>query len=342
MMNWHDGTYTPRGICSFGITESIIAGGAWLGAELGLFGAGAAEAGGAALLGGEAALGAGEAGLFGAGLGEVAGAGLGGAEAGLFGAEAGADLFGFGGSLGGAAEGGGDLAALASGGGGGGASSGAATSFELGGAASEASTGLGELSKTAAGEVGQVAGGSTSVFDKLMSGISNNPLQAAGVGIAGAGLGYNMLQGSKDSAERKALGGNAQALGAQGQQLMSYLQEGKLPPGLQAQVEKDSAAARARIIQNHAQNGMPTDPSQNSALAQELNNVDQQAMIKTAQIGERLLASGITEIGMSNDLYAKLIGLDRQQSQSTGLAISNFAAALGGRPPQGQQQRQAA
>lgn len=305
---------------------------------LGLWGA--AE-GGAAALGAEAG-----AGLFGAaetgagalGIGEAAGAGLGAAEAGstALGLGEAAGLFGGGAE---AATEGASLASLAGGGGIDAAGSTAATSFDVAGATSGASTGLDALSKSASG-VAPAAGGDASTFGKLISGISNNPLQAAGVGIAGAGLGYNMLQGSKDSAERKALGTNAKMLGTQGKELMSYLQSGTLPPGLQMLMDKETAASRARVIQNAAQNGMPTDPSQNSALAQELNNIDQQAMIKTAQLGQQLLTQGITEVGMADDLYAKLIGIDKAQAQSTGLAISNFAAALGGRP-QMQQQRAA-
>lgn len=335
---------SPRSMMlDFGIGETIAALGGGLGS---LFGGGAAAETGAALgagalestaaLGGEAALGTGlgEAALGGLGVGEAALSGLGAAEAGGSAATIGAgssvaDLAGVTGA------GTGGLAPIA-----GGASPAAGGgAFEVAGlsgagspAASAGGSSLAQLTGTAA----PAAGGSESTFGGLLgkagSAITANPLQSAGIGLAGAGLGFNILNGSKDSAERKALGTSAAGLNAQGQTLMQFLQSGNLPPGLQMQVQKASDAAKARIVQNHAQNGMPTDPSQNSALAQELNNVDQQAMIETAKIGQQLLTTGINETGLADDLFAKLIGIDKAQAQSTGLAISNFAAALGGRP----------
>lgn len=179
----------------------------------------------------------------------------------------------------------------------------------------------------------QAAGANTSgsFFDKLVSGatssITKNPI---GTAVAGGGLLYNMLTGSKTSAEMKALGGQAGQLGAQGQQLMSYLQSGTLPPGLQQGITNATNAMRARIIANHAKNGMSTDPSQNSALAQELNNVDLQAQALIAQQGEQLMQLGLNETQLSTQLYTTLEKLNRDQSASMGRAIATFASALGG------------
>lgn len=334
----------------FGIGETIAALGGGLGS---LFGGGAAAETGAALgagalestaaLGSEAALGAGFGGaeaLGGLGIADAALGGLGAAEGGTaatIGAGSSvADLAGVTGA------GTGGLAPIA----GGAAPTAAGGAFDvagLSGAGATPATAGGSSLAQLTGTAAPAAGGSESTFGSLLgkagSAITANPLQSAGIGIAGAGLGMNILNGSKDSAERKALGTSAAGLNAQGQTLMQYLQSGTLPPGLQMQVQKASDAAKARIVQNHAQNGMPTDPSQNSALAQELNNVEQQAMIETAKIGQQLLTTGINETGLADDLFAKLIGIDKAQAQSTGLAISNFAAALGGRPATQQQVR---
>lgn len=159
--------------------------------------------------------------------------------------------------------------------------------------------------------------------------VMKNPI---GVGLAGAGLGYNLLQGQKVSPEMQAMQGNAAALNAQGQQLMSYLQNGTLPPGLQTAVDNATHAMKARIIANHAKNGLSTNPAQNSALAQELNQVDLNAVALIAQQGQQLLTTGMNATNISSQLYGMLENLNRQQSQRTGQAIANFAAALSGGP----------
>ncbi len=183
------------------------------------------------------------------------------------------------------------------------------------------------------------------LWDKLVTGATNqvmkNPL---GIGMAGLGLAKSVLGGKQDSAELAALrgqagqlGGQAAALNAQGQQLAAYLQSGTLPPGLQASVTAAADAYKARIIQNHAKNGMPTDPTQNSALAQELAQADLNAVMMTAQLGQKLLESGTQFLnlgmqtsGLSDKIYESLVRLDREQSANTGRAIANFASALSG------------
>ena len=182
-------------------------------------------------------------------------------------------------------------------------------------------------------------------WDKLVSGatssLTKNPL---GIASAAFGLGKNILGGSKGSPELDALrnqagalGGQAGQLNAQGQQLASYLQSGTLPPGLQTSVDQAAKAYKARIIQNHAKNGMSTDPRQNSALSAELAQADINAVMMTAKIGQDLLASGTQFLnmgmqaqGLSSKIYEGLIRLDREQSKATGVAIANFASALSG------------
>jgi hypothetical protein len=172
-----------------------------------------------------------------------------------------------------------------------------------------------------------------SFWDQLVGGakssLTRNPLGIA----AGAGmLGYNMLQGSRTSANVKNISAQASQLGAQGQQLMQYLQSGTLPPGLQAGINNAKAAMTARIMANHAHNGMSTNPAENSALAAELNNLDMQVFAAVAAQGEKLLTMGIDESKISADLYTTLERLQRDQSASMGRAIATFAAALGGNP----------
>lgn len=167
-------------------------------------------------------------------------------------------------------------------------------------------------------------GGDKSILDSL--GIKS-PLGAA---IGAAGLGYSVLQGQKAPAYSAQLQQQASQLNAQGQQLLSYLQSGTLPEGLKASLTQATSAAKAKVISNFAAQGLNTDPSQNSALAQELAAIDQQALISTAQIGQQLMTSGIAESGLSSDLYKTLANIDQTQTANIGKAISNFAASMSG------------
>lgn len=154
-----------------------------------------------------------------------------------------------------------------------------------------------------------------------------NPLGAA---IGAAGLGYQALQGQKPPAFTPQMKAQADQLSAQGQQLMSYLQSGNLPPGLKAGLDQATASAKAKIISNFASQGLNTDPRYNSALADQLAQVDQQALISTAQVGQQLLSTGVTETGLSSDLYKTLAQIDATQTANIGKAIANFAQAISG------------
>ena len=122
----------------------------------------------------------------------------------------------------------------------------------------------------------------------------------------------------------------AASLNSQGQQLLSYLQSGTLPAGLQASLTQATSAAKTKIISNFAAQGLNTDPTQNSALASELAQVDQQALISTAQIGQQLMTTGLQETEMSSSLYTTLANIDQTQTANIGKAIANFASSLSG------------
>lgn len=178
---------------------------------------------------------------------------------------------------------------------------------------------------TAAAAAGKTApSGISSVLSSL--GIKN-PLGAA---VAAGGLGYSVLQGQQPSPYAAELEAQAKSLNSQGQQLLSYLSSGNLPSGLKASLTQATNAAKSKIISNYAAQGLPTDPTKNSALAATLAAVDQQALFSTAQIGQQLLQSGISETGLSSDLYKTLAQIDQTQTASIGRAIANFAAAMAG------------
>ena len=200
-------------------------------------------------------------------------------------------------------------------------------SFEAGlAAASGSAEGLGgaaDLASKAAGGGDFLTGLIGGAKDSLMK----NPLGAA----AGAlGLGSAFMSGNGQSPQQQKLQEMADRLGPQGLALQQYLTNGTLPPGLQAKLDQATQAAKARIISNHAKNGMSTDPSMNSALAQELNGVDTNAVAAMAQSQIQMMQVGLQETGLSTQLYEMLMKMDRQDNSDLMSAIANFAAAMGG------------
>lgn len=181
----------------------------------------------------------------------------------------------------------------------------------------------------ATGGAGAAPGAGPGFMEKLGTGavdsITKNPL---GIGVGAAGLGLNMLQGQKQSDAVKALTSQAGDLSGQGAQLRSYLSSGTLPPGLQASVDKAVADAKSHAISNAAAQGLPTDPTQNTALAATLAGIDNQVPILTAQLGQQLLSDGVRESGLSSQLYQSLAQIDQTQTTNMGKAIANFAAAM--------------
>ena len=186
---------------------------------------------------------------------------------------------------------------------------------------------------------------SPSFFQQLVQGATNsvtkNPL---GILASGAGLGLSILRGNQTDPNQAALQNEAPGLAAQGaaltasgQQLQTYLTNGTLPPGQQAAVTQAVQAAKARIIQNHASNGENTDPTQNSALAQELSAADQNGVVMAGQLeqqlfssGTQLLQTGLSETGLSEQIYETLVKMDQTNNNALMASIASMAAALGG------------
>lgn len=192
-------------------------------------------------------------------------------------------------------------------------------------------------------------GGSSSISDLLgkagggaVKSLTDNPL---GVALGAGGLGYNILQGQKQTANQKALAAdavkataNSDSLVNQGQALQQYLTTGKLPDAYEQQVNNAIQDAKTRAIANAAASGQPTDPTKNSSLAATLAGIDNQRSGMVSQIAERLASSGATLInagqaaaGLSGQLYQGLVANDTAAAKNTGAAIASLAAALNGR-----------
>lgn len=173
----------------------------------------------------------------------------------------------------------------------------------------------------------------------------------AGPAIAAGGLGYNMLQNNKNQvqptgqtgAQQSALAGQLgqtnQALTAQGSDLASYISKGTLPPAFQTSLDQATNSAITQAISSEAAMGRPTDPIKNTALAQRIDTIKQNAVVQSAQLmqmlastGTSLIGAGLSQAQLQQQIYDSLIKTDQAQSASTGKAIANFAGSLSSRP----------
>lgn len=216
----------------------------------------------------------------------------------------------------------------------------------------------------------------------LGTGISSNNL---GLATAGAGLLNNLINGKSGTASTGALNAQAntananaaellargktqgdtygtpalqsgQEQTAKGAALQQYVATGTLPQGYEDQIQQAAQSAKSQIISNYANRGLPTDPSKNSSLAQELAQVDarlpaarEQLAASLATTGNSIVASGnatsqtgnaltsnqlitdgLQSSGISSQIYQTLANLENDQNKQRGAAIANFAAALNG------------
>lgn len=193
------------------------------------------------------------------------------------------------------------------------------------------------------------ASGSTSLTDLLknagsgaVKSLTSNPL---GTALGAVGLGYNIYSGQKQSANQSALATDAQQatansnqMVASGEALQQYLTNGTLPPAYQQQVDNAIADAKTAAISNAAANGLPTDPTKNTALAATLAKIDELRAGMQAQVAQTLFSSGSSLVSagqsaanLSGNLYQTLVQNDTASAANTGKAIATLAAALNGK-----------
>ena len=218
------------------------------------------------------------------------------------------------------------------------------------------------------------ADATSSWADMLKKGLTSNPLGAA---ISAAGLGYNILNGQKQTPNQTALTQAAQQAGTNNTALTKAgtdqvtanqanaaeinktataleqpLQTGNLPPQYTQQIDQAINDAKTRAISNAAASGQNTDPTKNTALAQQIAQIENQRSAMTTQVAQQLFSSGAgltstaanignasassllsggqNSAGLSADLYKTLTGLDTKQSEQTAKAIAALAQALNG------------
>lgn len=179
------------------------------------------------------------------------------------------------------------------------------------------------------------------------------------------GLGYNLYQGYQTNQANKALTAQeatkaqtaaniasadqaaAAPLLTSGQTLTQYLATGTLPPDFQAQVKQQVDAAKASIIQGYGARGQSTNPQENSALAEDLANVDIQAQSLSANLestlntagtqlistANALLTSGLSATRLSAELPIQISQLNSALNKQMSDSLANFTAALNGSVP---------
>ena len=166
----------------------------------------------------------------------------------------------------------------------------------------------------------------------------------------GAGLPSAGQSGAQISQAASSLGqqaattnANAQPILSQGQVLTDYLNNGKLPDTIQAQLDQQIKSQKAQIISGYASRGQNTDPTQNSTLAQELAGVDNNAQVTKGQLETQLFSAGQQMVQTANTMFAQgasdtqvqaqllnmSASIDQNLTAQTQKAIANFASSLG-------------
>jgi hypothetical protein len=104
------------------------------------------------------------------------------------------------------------------------------------------------------------------------------------------------------------------------------------------QVDQAIQDAKTAAISNAAQQGLPTDPTKNTALAATLASIDNQRPQMITQVASQLFTSGGSLVsagqqaaGLSGQLYQALVQNDTTQAGNIGKAIAALAAALNGK-----------
>jgi hypothetical protein len=120
--------------------------------------------------------------------------------------------------------------------------------------------------------------------------------------------------------------------------LQQYLTSGTLPPQYQQQVDQAIQDAKTKAISNAASQGLPTDPTKNTALAATLAGIDNQRAGMISQVagqlfssGSGLVSAGQSAAGLSGQLYQALVANDTSQAGNIGKAIATLASALNGK-----------
>ena len=146
------------------------------------------------------------------------------------------------------------------------------------------------------------------------------------LGLAGAGLAYNMLKGNQKPEFQSNVENAATQLQAQGAQLEGYLTSGTLPPGMDAALQSAHNAAAAAIRSRYANMGM----SGSSAEMNDLSNLAYTTVSQGANIASQLMQTGVNEQQFAAGLYQNLMRTSMAQDTAMSNSIAGFTNAMAG------------
>ena len=168
---------------------------------------------------------------------------------------------------------------------------------------------------------------SNAISDPSFSNIGTALSKNSGLLVGAAGLGNDIttaLSGPPKGTNQ--LTQEANQLQSLGQQNESYLQSGNLPTGVQAGINQASQSAIAAIKSKYAAMGMSGSSAEQSDIA----SVQQNAAVNGANIAMQLMNQGVSETGLSSNIYSELIKNTMASDQAFSSAFTNLATAVGG------------
>jgi hypothetical protein len=168
--------------------------------------------------------------------------------------------------------------------------------------------------------------------------------QAAGVTAGLGGLGLNLMKGNPAPGPQNQMtnvGGAAmsqfQLNAANAQTLEQPLLTGTLPPSAQAGIQQWVNATKAKIVSGYGARGQPTAPGTNSALDQDLANVDQQALAMQLNYeqtffaaGQQLQQTAYNNLALDESTQAALANLNLSSTANLNQSIATLASAMVG------------
>jgi hypothetical protein len=204
---------------------------------------------------------------------------------------------------------------------------------------------------SAASGAGSAASGAASggggIGSSIMNTLTKNPLQTAGLGLAGLSAASSLmnknnvpgqaqvgainatlpqLQGlvSNVNQEVAKLQSSTAPLDANTLQMLSYVNNGQLPPAMQAQIDNGVQAAKAQAASDMAAKGLPADPTNNPQLASQYATIDSQALAMKGQLETQLYQAGLQAWQASNQTEQTAGQLQQNALQATGLDLNTY------------------
>lgn len=174
-------------------------------------------------------------------------------------------------------------------------------------------------------------GGVSGILESLGIGNSDadfiSPVNAGKLALGVGTAAYDLTRpGIKSLPGYSQLSSEASTLGAQGQQLASYVNTGNLPPGAADAVSQATQQAIATVRSKYASMGQ----SGSTAEAEAVSGIQQQAAAEGFNIATQLLNSGINESQLASGIYQTILQANVSENNEVTSAISGLAGALGG------------